>query len=157
MAPSPVALLQGVAVTLLPRGSQTLHRAIRKKKHGGYSTVTQEDVLDYARKALVVVDEFSMVDLAFLHDVNARLMALKQSTRPWGGMSICLNGDLFQVRPLFRVPFPRQRPDAHTHVSPPIEPAAAPRRLAALREWGLARHADERQSGAGAGAADVVF
>ena len=76
----------------------TLHRCIGKRKHGGYKNVSHDDILHFSKIAVLIVDEFSMVALPFLHDINARLMAMKDTDHSWGGMSICLNGDIFQVR-----------------------------------------------------------
>ena len=48
---------------------------------------------------LLIIDEFSCLGLAFLHTVSSRLSLLKGDPRPFGGISVLLNGDLFQLPP----------------------------------------------------------
>ena len=58
---------------------------------------------------LIFIDEISMVGFKMLNCINQRLKEVKQSPKPFGGISIIAVGDLFQLKPvmdsyIFRTP-----------------------------------------------------
>ena len=50
---------------------------------------------------LVIIDEISMVGFRMFNCINQRLMELKQTSQPFGGVSVLAVGDLFQLKPVF--------------------------------------------------------
>jgi len=89
----------GAAVTLLPPGATTLHGLCRIGHGGRNNKIRDEDREAVAPLKLLIIDEFSCLGLAFLHTVSSRLSLLKGDPRPFGGISVLLNGDLFQLPP----------------------------------------------------------
>ncbi|CAG2214630.1 unnamed protein product [Mytilus edulis] len=49
---------------------------------------------------LIFIDEISMVGFKMLNFIHQRLMEIKQSKEPFGGVSIIAVGDLFQLKPV---------------------------------------------------------
>lgn len=50
---------------------------------------------------LLIVDEVSMVGFRMFNCINQRLMEVMQSSKPFGGISTIVVGDLFQLEPVF--------------------------------------------------------
>ncbi|KAK3099796.1 hypothetical protein FSP39_009735 [Pinctada imbricata] len=50
--------------------------------------------------SLVFIDEISMVGFKMMNCIHQRLMEIKQSPKPFGGVSIIAVGDLFQLKPV---------------------------------------------------------
>ena len=48
----------------------------------------------------VVIDEFSMISSAMLYQIDRKLQELKQSGKPFGGVSIICLGDPMQLKPV---------------------------------------------------------
>jgi hypothetical protein len=48
----------------------------------------------------VIIDEFSMVSSAMLYQIDRKLQELKQSGKPFGGVSILFLGDPMQLKPV---------------------------------------------------------
>ena len=50
---------------------------------------------------VLIIDEVSMVKSDLLYQLHLRLQMIKQNKEDFGGVSIILLGDLFQLRPVF--------------------------------------------------------
>jgi hypothetical protein len=58
----------------------------------------------WASVRLVIVDEMSMIDKALLCDVNESLQRVKENDEPFGGLSVVLAGDFYQLPPVASTP-----------------------------------------------------
>ena len=92
------AAYMGSAVTCLPKGATTLHQLCGLAR-GRARKISQADKDNFQGTCLLIIDEYSTVGLSFLHTVSERLMLLTGSPLPFGGISVVLNGDLFQLSP----------------------------------------------------------
>eukprot|EP00971_Amphidinium_carterae_P166904 3307661-Amphidinium_carterae.2 len=66
----------------------------------------------WTKVGLLIIDEVSMVSEEMLHDIDAHLRAyrVREKTKPFGGLSLIMMGDFYQLppvngRPVFKSPF----------------------------------------------------
>ena len=58
----------------------------------------------YAKLKLLIIDECSMVGQVVFTMIDKRLRQIFNNDRPFGGISVILVGDLFQLKPVFSTP-----------------------------------------------------
>ena len=92
----------GMAASLLIDGT-TVH-SLLKINRNGFVPLKDEQLLplqDMFRKVVVIlIDETSMIDPIMLFCIHSRLKQIKSSEEPFGGMTVILTGDFFQMTPV---------------------------------------------------------
>ena len=123
-----VAVMQsattGVAASLLDGGT-TIHSALRIPVDNGRESsikpLVNTRLLEIQREfasrriGVILIDEVSMLTSSMLTYVHDRLQQILENNRPFGGMSLLLVGDFFQLEPIgssLWSPNKLQRPDA---------------------------------------------
>ena len=85
-------------------GGVTLHSAFNLNFGHNYIPLSDKkrDILRHRFKnvRILIIDEFSMVKSNQLYQIHQRLCEIKQSTRPFGSISVILFGDLMQLKPI---------------------------------------------------------
>ena len=82
----------------------TLHKAFNLPWSNQYYSLSEKtrevkrNELRYL--SLVIIDEMSMVKADQLYQIDQRLQEIKQNRLPFGGVSIVLSGDLYQLPPV---------------------------------------------------------
>lgn len=123
------AAFSGVAASII--GGRTLHSLLgipvaeNKQRHSSDSkwmTPPSHDVLCAVRHRLaatrvLVVDEVSLVSPAMLAHISQRLQQIRGNTIPFGGLSVILMGDCFQIDPV------AVKKPLHSACVTPTEPA----------------------------------
>ena len=109
-------------------GGQTLHSAFNLGFGNTFNSLNDK-VRDVKRNILcnlriLIIDEYSMVKSDMLYQLDLRLKEIKQEPNlPFGGVSVCLFGDLLQLKPVLgSYPFesPKNEQFKITHLLDPL-------------------------------------
>ena len=84
---------------------ETIHRALRLPvQHQGHvryrklsSLALKEMRQKWQNTVALIIDEVSMVSAASLEMISRRLMEIRGNTEPFGGISLCVFGDMYQL------------------------------------------------------------
>ena len=89
----------GVAATYLPHGRtfQSLFKTFSPSLSAAEAILAIKEMLGGRKLKAVVVDEASMLCASFLYLLDARLRAIYDPSKPFGGISILLSGDFLQL------------------------------------------------------------
>ena len=88
-------------------GGLTIHKAfnIQANNKLEYKDLPSDQLntlkVRYRKLSVLIIDEISMVSSQMLNIIHMRLMKLKGSKKPFGGVHVILVGDLFQLKPVF--------------------------------------------------------
>jgi len=89
----------GVAATYLPHGRtfQSLFKTFSPSLSAAEAILAIKEMLGGQKLIAVVIDEVSMLCATFLYLLDARLRAIYDAAKPFGGISILLSGDFLQL------------------------------------------------------------
>ena len=104
----PVILCAPTGIAARNIGGVTVHSAfklpVQHGKEPAYKDLSPQGLQEIRKKFrmihTVVIDEISMISAKTLAFISDRLCAIKDKEEPFGGVSVILFGDLYQLRPV---------------------------------------------------------